>query len=73
MRITLARPPTLAHPDFKPQEVEAHLSGINSVGLALVKREVKSFQYMPNGCQGRVYFAPAQHHKVVRITDDARL
>lgn len=43
------------------------------MGLDLVKREVKTFQYAPYYCQGRIYFAPAQHHKIVRIADDARL
>ena len=64
MRIAFACSQSLAHPDCKTQEVEAFLSGINDVGLGLVQREVKSFQYMPNGCQGRICFAPAQHHKI---------
>src|SRR5713226_6768876 len=56
MLIAFARLPTLAHPDFKTQEIEAFLSGINNVGLSLVKREIKTFQYVSYRCQGRIYF-----------------
>jgi len=42
------------------------------VGLGLGKREIKSFQYLPYRCQGRVYF-PAQRRKIVCIADAARL
>ena len=72
MRITFARFPTPAHPDFKTQEVETSLSGINYAGLALVQREIKSIQHMPYRAQGLFYFARTQHNKIIRITNDAR-
>ena len=53
------RAPTLAHPDFKTQEVEAFLSGINTVGLGLVKREIKSMQHASYQRQRRFYAASA--------------
>ena len=59
MRIAFARFPALAHPDCKTQEIEAFFPGINNVGFGLVKREIKSFQYVPYRCQGRIDFAPA--------------
>ena len=57
MRVAVARPPTLAHPDRKTQEVEAFLSGINDAGLALVQREIKTTQHMSHRAQGGIYFA----------------
>jgi hypothetical protein len=37
MRKTFARLQSLAHPDFKPQEVETFLFGTDHAGLSLVK------------------------------------
>jgi len=57
-------------PDCKIQEVEAFLPGINNAGLCLVKRGSKSTQHMPYRDQGLIYFARAQHNKIIRITDE---
>ncbi len=71
LRITLARLPTLAHPDFKPQEGEAGLPCIDDVGLVLVEREFKTVQHVPYYCQRRVRFTFAQHHEIVRVAHDS--
>ena len=73
MRIAFARPPTLAHPDFKSQESKTLSPCINNACLALIQREIKSIQHSPYRGKGRVNFAPAQHHKIIRIPDDSRL
>jgi len=55
-----------------PPLVEAFLSGINDMRLALVQLEIKTIQHMSYCIHRLIYLARTQHHKIIRIADDSR-